>query len=891
MGGVAILAKMARGAPGESRAFRLFSTLAALVLLTLLWLDISNPTEFPPGFRPVLTLGLVVLGVVAWWPRSAREPESNLFPKWIHATPLCVLEMDGDGCIRDLNQAARQKFEWIQPQDSTFHFTDLAMEADRAALKAAMEKAFRSGLLEVEFRSGNGTSPRSFTASLMPTSFPDSPSPRVERKGKTAKNLIAVCQENTEERRLAREQDRLRRRQQALVSLSLKALQEPPLQSFLHEVTAEVSRQLDLEFCKILKYIPSKDHFLLRAGVGWNEGLVGTAIVRGGTQSQAGFTFQSDGPVIVENFATEERFQRPALLEEHQIQSGFSVTISSGSEKYGVLGVHSRQPRKFSPSESLFLTNASQLIGLLVHLHILMNDLRHSQDRLETVLDGSESALWDWDMNTQEIWIHGERWAEMFGWATAEGKTRFHHWKQRINPDDWPEVEDILSHHLEGGSPLFEARYRFLDQNQDWRWVFHRGRVVQRDSDNRAVRFAGTAMDVTEQVQSEEEKRRLQEELQRVRRMDMITRLAGGVAHDFNNLLLVIMGNTELLEESLAGDSTAKEHLHLIREASERAAELTHRLLAFGRGHLLKPLPTDLNNFIPKVLELVSGLLPDSVVTGFRPSPSLDSVLLDRTLFEQMLVTLLVTSGEMMTKGGHLKLITKNVRLDQSFQRRNPWARTGPFVLLTVEIGAQGVAQSLQKELFDPLFATNHQGVESLGMATIYGIMEQHDGMIEIQDKAEEGTMIRLYLPQADPIAGEFSHRRLEGRGRKILLAEDEKMVRDLMVSILDSAGFDVLPCHDGTEAVKTFFKYQSEIALVLLDAVMPRLGGREAANKILEKAPETLILFTSGHSKSSLPLDFLQERNIQVLPKPFRPQELTEMVEKLLEPDSGEEG
>ena len=384
------------------------------------------------------------------------------------------------------------------------------------------------------------------------------------------------------------------------------------------------------------------------------------------------------------------------------------------------------------------------------------------------------------------------------------------------------------------------------------------------------------------------ERKRLEEQLRQAQKMDAVGQLAGGIAHDFNNLLQVILGNVGLIQRMQAPGAPAWDEVEEVRRAAGRAAELTQQLLAFSRRQTIQPVDADLNELIQGVLKMLRRLIGERIELCFIPGNPLEMVRADRGQIEQALMNLSVNARDAMPRGGKLTIRTENALMDAAFCRDNPWAVEGRHVLVTVTDTGRGMDAAMSARVFEPFFSTKEVGQGTgLGLATVYGIVKQHDGLIHVESVPQKGTVFRVYLPVVDHPAREArepAKQPVLGGNETILVAEDEPPVLNLIASLLTTVGYNVLTACDGNEAVRVFTERGGNVDLAVLDVVMPGLGGREAMEQMRAANPHTRFLFSSGYSASSIHKDFIIEEGLRLIRKPYRREDLLRAVREVLD-------
>jgi hypothetical protein len=385
----------------------------------------------------------------------------------------------------------------------------------------------------------------------------------------------------------------------------------------------------------------------------------------------------------------------------------------------------------------------------------------------------------------------------------------------------------------------------------------------------------GTAIDITD-------RKALEQRVMASQRLEAVGRLAGGIAHDFNNLLLVISGQTERLLEGLGRGHPLRGAAAAIQGAAQRAAALTHQLLAFGRRQMLIPSPIDLNTVVGDMEALLRHSVGKDVAVVTELTYNLPRVRADRAQIEQVLVNLAANARDAMPEGGQLTLTTDVFAVTDELRRSRPWLTDGNFVRLQVTDTGVGVSPDALPHLFEPFFTTKPGGPGSgLGLATVYGVVKQSGGFIWVDSHPGQGTRVTLLLPAVEATVQEpMTTRPAPRENAVVLLVEDEEAVRELLTSALERAGFEVHAATSGEEALE--LERQRRFDLLVTDVVLPKITGPQLAREIRHRSPETRVLFMSGYAGDSLdaaesggPRTFIQ--------KPFSSRALVDRVRELL--------
>jgi len=379
-----------------------------------------------------------------------------------------------------------------------------------------------------------------------------------------------------------------------------------------------------------------------------------------------------------------------------------------------------------------------------------------------------------------------------------------------------------------------------------------------------------------------------EEQLRQAQKMEAIGQLAGGVAHDFNNLLTVMQGYLDLL---LAGqhDATTKQHLNQVLAAAQRAASLTRQLLAFGRRHTIRLEPVNLNAIIGNLAKMLSRVIGEDITLRNQLEPHLEPVCADAGMMEQVIMNLVVNARDAMPKGGTLTMATRLCDIAAAHARLHQDARAGSFVCLSVCDTGCGMAPEVVSHLFEPFFTTKDVGKGTgLGLATVYGIIRQHSGWVEVTSAVGRGSEFRVYLPcartAAPKVPGEPAPAKELGGKQTVLLVEDEEAVRNLAGVILTGHGYKVIEADCGATALELWQKRAGEIDVVVTDMVMPGgISGRDLAERLRQSRPGLGVVFTSGYSPSRAGQDKQLLKGLRFLPKPYNAETLLSAIRQEL--------
>ncbi len=388
--------------------------------------------------------------------------------------------------------------------------------------------------------------------------------------------------------------------------------------------------------------------------------------------------------------------------------------------------------------------------------------------------------------------------------------------------------------------------------------------------------------DVTSRMEVEQERQALETQLQASQKMDSIGQLSGGIAHDFNNLLVAILGYADLALQARS-EGNLSSYIEEIKKAGERGTDMTQKLLTFSRRQVIEPKLVEINDLIGGVKDMITRLLPQNIEVRFMSRATGKYIMADPTQMEQVLINLAVNARDAMPGGGTLSIeVTSTVE-----------EGSGQQLLINVSDTGTGMDEEVQKRIFEPFYTTKPEGSGTgLGLAVVFGIVNQHDGFVRVSSQLGEGTTFSLYFPEAeadsDSATGSGERKALGGT-ETILLVEDNAQVRDLARLILVGAGYNVIEAGDGQEAVEQFESLSDSIDLVLMDIVMPRMGGKDAALSMRRHKPDVNIVFTSGYSDNSVHTQFIRESNLPLIPKPYGTDLLRAQIRSVLDGDLGQ--
>jgi PAS domain S-box-containing protein len=400
--------------------------------------------------------------------------------------------------------------------------------------------------------------------------------------------------------------------------------------------------------------------------------------------------------------------------------------------------------------------------------------------------------------------------------------------------------------------------------------------------------LVGVIVDITERRRDEKEKQKLQDQLAQSRKLESVGRLAGGVAHDFNNMLGVILGNVELALDKAGSMQPLRRDLEEIRRAAERSAGLTRQLLAFARRQTVAPRVLDLNETVADLLTMLRRLAGEDIDLVWMPAPDLWPVRIDPAQIDQIMMNLVANARDAITGIGRVSIETRNVIVDEAYGAAHVGVRPGEYVMLTLSDNGAGMDRETVANIFEPFFTTKEHGKGTgLGLATVYGIVQQNNGIINVYSEPGQGTTFKISLPR---FAGEADRHEAatpapatDGR-ETVLLVEDEPMLLKLAQIMLEKLGYKVLTASTPSEAIRLAGESGREIHLLLTDVVMPEMNGRDLADRLHAIYPGLKCLFMSGYTANVIASRGVLEEGVHFIQKPFSMKELAVTLRRVLD-------
>lgn len=435
-----------------------------------------------------------------------------------------------------------------------------------------------------------------------------------------------------------------------------------------------------------------------------------------------------------------------------------------------------------------------------------------------------------------------------------------------------------------GSLSSYELRLRRKDGSPVW--ILTNDRIVE---DQGQLVKEATLIDISERKRAEKALKKTQEQFLQAQKMEAVGRLAGGIAHDFNNLLTVINGYSDLMLESAPTDGRERSHLEEIRRAGKRAAALTRQLLAFSRKQVVAPKVLDLNAIVEGAQTMLRRLIGEDIVFVAHLARPLGQVKADPGQVEQVIMNLVVNARDAMPKGGKLTIETSNAELGEEYARSHAYVAPGNYVMLAVSDTGCGMDAETQSHIFEPFYTTKEQGKGTgLGLSTVFGIVKQSGGHVNVYSEAGRGTTFKVYLPRVEkPVEADAKSQAEDvsvSGTETVLLVEDEPGVRSLAQEALRLNGYRALVAGGAEEALALAASHRGAIHLLLTDVIMPGLNGKELADRLALSRPGVRVLFISGYTADAIGQHGILDAGVSFLPKPFTPHDLLRKLRQTLD-------
>ncbi len=585
------------------------------------------------------------------------------------------------------------------------------------------------------------------------------------------------------------------------------------------------------------------------------------------------------------------------MIKDEGLNSFIGVPLYAAGEIVGVMNILTRPPNVLSEEDISLVASIGAYVGSAIRNAQLFEE--HKKAR-KLILQSKQDWENTFDNITDMVTIHDKDFNIIRANKAAEKILgllfleeleedvkakcfKFYHGKE-CPPEGCPSCPCLKT----GKPVIFEMFEPHLN-------MFVEIRAMPRfDENNQIIGLIHVARDITE-------RRKLEEQLRHVQRMEAIGQLAGGVAHDFNNFLTAIIGYGNLLQMEIKENEPLMIYVKQILAASEKAANLTQSLLAFSKKQISNPEPININEIIKDIEKLLSRVIGEDIELRIilNPPPPFDkggrggigdlTIMADRIQIEQVLMNLCTNARDAMPQGGTLIIKTELVELGKEFRTIPGYGEPGLYALISVSDTGGGMDEKTREKIFEPFFTTKEVGKGTgLGLSIVYGIIKQHNGYINCYSEPGKGTTFKIYLPVSlfNLVAKEtkaVETPELIAATETVLLAEDEEEVRELTRQILKGSGYKVLEAVDGEDAVNKFVENKDKIDILLFDVIMPKMNGKEAYDKIKKIRPDIKVLLTSGFPADFIHSHGIMEQGLNFVSKPVSPTELLKKIREVL--------
>jgi len=506
--------------------------------------------------------------------------------------------------------------------------------------------------------------------------------------------------------------------------------------------------------------------------------------------------------------------------------------------------------------------------------------LRESEEKYRTILESIEDGYFEVDL-TGNFKFFNDSMCKIRGYSKDELIVMNN--RDYMDPETSKKVYEIFNRVYKTGESVKGVEWESI--RKDGSKIYSESSIsLMKDSKDQPIGFQGIVRDITE-------RKNLEKQLIQSQKMEAVGRLAGGVAHDFNNLMTIVIGNADMLLMSLTKDDPLREDVEEIKKAGGRSTSLTRQLLAFSRRQVLQPMVLNLNTVLAETDKMLRRLIGEDLEMATILESELGKVNIDPGQVEQVIMNLAINARDAMPGGGKFTIETANVDLDREYAHKKGVMelQPGPYVMLAISDKGIGMDKETQSQIFDPFFTTKPKAKGTgLGLSTVYGIVKQSGGYIWVYSEPGQGTTFKIYLPRVqgeeaslkkEPVPKEL----LQG-SETVLMVEDDEAVRNFSKKVLKRSGYNILEAQDGEEALMVSRAHEGPIHLLLTDVVMPKMSGRELADRLQELRPETKVLFMSGYTDNAIIRHGTLRSDVNFMQKPFTPELLSQRIRRILD-------
>jgi len=514
------------------------------------------------------------------------------------------------------------------------------------------------------------------------------------------------------------------------------------------------------------------------------------------------------------------------------------------------------------------------------------DDLRKNEQQLRNIFNNSTNLFYSHTPDHKITYLSPQS-IEIFGYPPEEALVK---WTELVSDNPINEIGfQTTQKAIETGKaqPYYELELVHKSGKKVWVEV-REAPVVE---NGKTVAIVGALTDITDRHNAEIEREKLQEQLAQAQKMESVGRLAGGVAHDFNNMLEVIIGNVELAMMDVDKDDPLHRDLEEIEKAAQRSADLTRQLLAFARKQTVSPRILNINDVVQGMLKMLGRLIGEDIELAWIPGKSIWNINIDPAQIDQILANLCVNARDAIKDVGKITIETQNITIEKEYCETHREFSPGQFIMLAVSDDGCGMADEVKENLFEPFYTTKsiHEGT-GLGLATVFGIIKQNNGFINVYSEIDEGTTFKIYLPRdigksESLVDKEINQSAIRGK-ETILLVEDEKSILQLGERMIASLGYNILTANTPGRAIEICKESKETIHLLITDVVMPEMNGRDLAKNILSYHPNMKRLFMSGYTANVIAHHGVLDEGVNFMQKPFRLNELAANIRRALDED-----
>ena len=587
------------------------------------------------------------------------------------------------------------------------------------------------------------------------------------------------------------------------------------------------------------------------------------------------------GEIVIVDRGSSGEFEKEKF-KANKTAFSLLVPLFTGTHWHGFIGFEALTPtRSWQPMEIEFLTTAAEMVGGYIEKEFYISALIRGEERYRSIIENIDEGYYEIDLLGDFTFVN-RRLCRM----TRRTRDRFigMNFREVVNPETALLIKEVAKNVYETGMPSGINQTRVI-RADDSVVVYEHSIALIKDAQGRKKGFRGIVRDVTQTLDQEEKRKALEEKYFQVEKLESIATLAGGLAHEFNNLLMGIQGNTSLLLVKYHSHPMIADKVRNIERCIKRGAEVTNKLLGFARSGKYQETQLDLNLLLHGVCDLFGRTRKDIRIFQ-NCNGDVCPVRGDSAQIEQVFLNFFLNSAQAMPGGGEIHITVENYPVDEAFAFLHD-AEPGEYVRITVSDTGTGMDEMTRKRVFEPFFTTKElvRGT-GLGLASVYGIVKNHSGMITLDSKQGEGTSFKVYLPasvhdqQARPAEEDLPDKQL----LTILLVDDEKTVLDINIEILEVLGYRVIAAENSRDAVELFVENLETVVLVIMDVIMPGRNGFETARLLREIKEDIKILFVSGFPKGHDQFEDAFKANEQFIQKPYTLEELDIVLNRVLD-------